>query len=228
MLHTKAQSIEAIKTIARALDDLNDLVVYVGGAVVGLYADDPGAPEVRPTKDIDIVLEIASAFALETIRQKLAERGIHFAKDEKSLCRFTYQNILLDVMATKEIGWAPANPWFKDGLDQQEIRQLDDVKIKIMPVTYYLASKFVAFKDRGTDPRTSHDFEDIVYVLDNRTTLVNDLLESEEDVKIFLHAELTAVLNDAFLQEAVLAHLEPAIQTKRYEILEQKLREIIA
>lgn len=72
MLHTKAQSIEAIKTIARALDDLNDLVVYVGGAVVGLYADDPGAPEVRPTKDIDIVLEIASAFALETIRQKLA------------------------------------------------------------------------------------------------------------------------------------------------------------
>lgn len=71
MLHIKAQSIEAIKTIARVLDDLNDQVVYVGGTVAGFYADDPGAPEVRPTKDIDIVLEIASAFALETIRQKL-------------------------------------------------------------------------------------------------------------------------------------------------------------
>jgi hypothetical protein len=71
MLHTKAQSIEAIKTIARALADLNEQVIYVGGAVTGLYADDPGAPEVRPTKDVDIVLEIQSTLELETIRQKL-------------------------------------------------------------------------------------------------------------------------------------------------------------
>ncbi len=36
----------------------------------------------------------------------------------------------------------------------------------------FLATKFEAFKDRGGDYRTSHDFEDIVYVLDNRTTIV--------------------------------------------------------
>ena len=58
MLYTKSQCIRAIETIALALGDLNDQVVYVGGAVVGLYVDDPGAPEVRPTKDIDVVLEI--------------------------------------------------------------------------------------------------------------------------------------------------------------------------
>jgi hypothetical protein len=130
-------------------------------------------------------------------------------------------------MATKEVGWAPANPWFKSGFDHPEIRYLDAVKIKIMPLAYYLASKFVAFKDRGSDPRTSHDFEDIVYVLDNRTTLVNDILESKEDVKVFLKAELNAVLNDVSLQEAVLAHLEPATQTQRNEMLYQKLKEII-
>ena len=55
MLNTKVQSIEAIKRIARALGVLNDQIVYVGGAVAGLYADDPGAQEVRPTKDVDIV-----------------------------------------------------------------------------------------------------------------------------------------------------------------------------
>lgn len=103
---------------------------------------------------------------------------------------------------------------------------LDEVQIRIMPPAYYLATKFTAFKDRGKDPRTSHDLEDIVYVLDNRTTLVRDILESEEDVKVFLTTELSAVLNDELMQEAVLAHLEPAIQTKRYEILEKKLIEI--
>lgn len=228
MLHTKSESIKAINTIALALGDLNEQVVYVGGAVAGLYIDNPGAPEVRPTKDVDIVLEIASVLELEDLRQKLAERGIHFAKDEKVMCRFIYQNILLDVMATKEVGWAPANPWFKSGFDHLEIRHLDEVEIKIMPFVYYLASKFIAFKNRGTDPRTSHDFEDIVYVLDNRTTLVNDILESEEDVKVFLIVELTAVLNEASLQEAVLAHLEPATQTQRYKMFNKKLKEIIS
>lgn len=227
MLQNKSQIFEAIKTVSSVLGELNEDVVYVGGAVTALYADDPGAPEVRPTKDIDIVLEIASQQELDELRQKLAERGIYFAQDENVICRFKYQNILLDVMATKEVGWAPANPWFKAGFNYPEIRQLDEVKIKIMPVTYFLASKFSAFEDRGRDPRTSHDFEDIVYILDNRITLVSDIMESEAKVKAFLAEKFKAVLNNALLQEAVLANLEPVTQTRRYEILEQKLRKII-
>lgn len=228
MLYTKKQSIEAIKIIVGTLGDLNDQVIYVGGAVAALYADEPGAPEIRPTKDVDIVIEVASEMELETFRQKLAERGFYFAKDAKIMCRFKYNNIFLDVMATKEIGWAPANPWFKGGFDHAEIHKLGDVTIKIMPVAYFLAAKFTAFKDRGTDPRTSHDFEDIIYVLDNRTTLVEDISGSEEKVKMFLLSEFKILLKDASLKEAILAHLEPATQTRRYEFLKQKLEAIIA
>ncbi len=227
VLHTKAQCTQAIEAIAYALGDLNDQVVYVGGAVAGLYVDDPGAPEVRPTRDVDIVVEIASAHHLEELRQKLAKRGIHFASDENVICRFTYQNIPLDVMATKEIGWAPANPWFHKGFKSAQIHRLGNIQIKIMPLAYYLAAKLVAFKDRGGDPRSSHDFEDVVYILDNRTTLVADILESDDDVKSFLISEFNAVLRDASLREAVLAHLEPATQTERYEMLVGKLQKII-
>lgn len=226
MFRNTSQMMDAIKIVARNLGDLNDQVVYVGGAVAGFYADDQGAADVRPTKDVDIVLEIASLLELENIRQKLAERGIHFAQNEKVMCRFTCQHILVDVMATKEIGWAPANPWFKSGFDRAEVRNLDDVSIKIMSLPYYLASKFAAFHDRGSDPRTSHDFEDIVYVLDNRTTLINDILNSERQVKQYLLAELSTILKDKLYQEALLAHLEPATQTKRFEILIQKIKEI--
>jgi predicted nucleotidyltransferase len=227
MLNTKKQSINAIKTIAKKLDDLNDQVVYVGGAVVALYADDPGAPEFRPTKDVDIVIEIASETELDKFRQQLSKRNIHFAKDEKVMCRFKYQDIYLDVMATREIGWAPANPWFKPGFDNPQIYEMDDVKIKIMPVAYYLAAKFIAFKDRGKDPRTSYDFEDIIYVLDNRTTLVKEILESASEVKSFLLIEFKTLLQDTSYQEAIMAHLEPATQTRRYELLIRKLDAII-
>lgn len=50
----------ATKKVATALGELNEQVVYVGGAVVSLYIDDPAAEDVRPTKDVDISLEIVS------------------------------------------------------------------------------------------------------------------------------------------------------------------------
>ena len=198
----------------------------MGGAVVGLYADDPGAPEVRPTKDIDIVLEITSLLELENLREKFAERGIKIAKDEKILCRFTYRNILLDVMSTKEVGWAPSNPWFSKGFKHLESYTLDNVTINILPIAFYLASKFVAHTARGIDPRTSHDFEDIIYILDNRKTLVKDILESDSVVKSFIIDQLKELRDDVFLQEAVLAHLESATQTQRFEMLFEKLKKI--
>ncbi len=86
MLNDTSQIRDAIKTVANVLADLNDECIYVGGAVTGLYADDPLAPKVRPTKDIDIVLKIASLLKLEELRQKLAERDIHFAREENVIC----------------------------------------------------------------------------------------------------------------------------------------------
>jgi hypothetical protein len=49
-----------IKKIAFALGELNEQVIYVGGATVGLYIHDPAADDVRPTKDVDISLSIAT------------------------------------------------------------------------------------------------------------------------------------------------------------------------
>lgn len=47
----------ATEKIASALGDLNDQVVFVGGAVVSLYIDDLAADDARPTKDIDITFK---------------------------------------------------------------------------------------------------------------------------------------------------------------------------
>jgi len=62
---------KVIITIASALGELNPEVIYVGGAVVSLYINDPSAEDVRPTKDLDISMEIASAGELEKIRKLL-------------------------------------------------------------------------------------------------------------------------------------------------------------
>ena len=54
-----------LKKIAIALAELNAEVIYVGGATVGLYANTLAAEDVRPTKDLDISLSIATIGELE-------------------------------------------------------------------------------------------------------------------------------------------------------------------
>lgn len=46
--------------VAEALKDVKDQMVFVGGAVVSLYTDDPAADEIRPTQDIDMALNIVN------------------------------------------------------------------------------------------------------------------------------------------------------------------------
>jgi hypothetical protein len=82
-----------IEKIAIALGELNKKVAFVGGAVVSFYANDLAAEDVRPTKDIDITLQIASLGQLETLREELVAKGFKQYADEDVICRFRYGSI---------------------------------------------------------------------------------------------------------------------------------------
>jgi len=75
-----------IRKVAQGLGELNEQVVYVGGATVGLYIDDPAADDVRPTKDVDISLSIASIGELERLREALSKKTGHRIFLEKEVC----------------------------------------------------------------------------------------------------------------------------------------------
>ena len=218
---------EATKKIALALGELNEYVVYVGGAVVSLYIDDPSAEDVRPTKDIDISLEIATLGELEALRKKLIEKGFFQSHEDDVICRFHYSDIKVDVMATKTIGWAPGNPWFQAGFNKSQNINLDGIEIKVLPFPYFLATKFSAFYDRGgKDPRTSHDFEDIVYIL-NHTSNTDDLIfGSDKKVQLYLKEAFLKILDDTILQEAVIGNLYYENQMARFDKIIDKLKEI--
>lgn len=215
-----------IKEVAEALGELNERVVYVGGAVVSLYADDPAAEDVRPTKDVDIFLEIASYGKLAEFQEELASKGFHPTPVQNVICRFKYDDILLDVMSTKEVGWASADKWFKPGLKKLEKIQIEDIAINVLHISYFLATKFNAFHDRKEDSRTSRHFEDIVYVLDNRKNLVEEIINSPDDVRNYLVQEFNEILMSEY-KEAFLGHLYYETQIERYELIEEKLFGII-
>ena len=110
-------------------------------------------------------------------------------------------------------------------LEEVEIR---DTKIRILSAPYFLATKIEAFNGRGgDDPRQSHDFEDLIYIIDNRLDIVSEIAKSDYKVKDFLKTELTKIINDPYAEDNISAHLDYLNASERLEIVLQKINDII-
>lgn len=224
----KTANLEKLIKVANALKEIKSHIAYVGGAVVSIYADDPAADDVRPTKDVDIVVQIVTNKELSELEVDMIKKGFSRDPEQNVICRFKYDDLLVDVMSTEEIAWAPSNRWFKPGFEKLEEFDLGDNIIFVLSVSYFLASKFDTYHKRGQgDPRTSHDFEDIVYILDNHMNLVENIINASKDVKTYLQEQFTNILKDSLLQEGVSAHLPYRGRTERLELLNKKLEVII-
>lgn len=90
-----------IKAVSNALEALNQKIVFVGGATISLYPDRP-VFEVRPTDDVDVLIEILNYNERSILEDKL--RLIGFAHDIESgvICRYRLQGIIVDVMPTDD------------------------------------------------------------------------------------------------------------------------------
>jgi len=74
----------------------------------------------------------------------------------------------------------------------------------VFPPEYYLAAKFEAHKGRGgNDLRQSHDFEDIIYIMDNCLDLIDDIADANETVKSYLKEECQNLLTKDDLTEGI-------------------------
>jgi hypothetical protein len=85
----------------------------------------------------------------------------------------------------------------------------EGLSIKLLDPVYFIASKMEAFKGRGGgDGRISSDFEDIVYVLNNRNTIWDEIEKSPSHLKTYLKNEFQKISQDNFLYEWVSTNLD--------------------
>lgn len=172
-----------LKIIAEGLGELNGQVAFVGGSVAELYADNPAATEIRMTEDVDCVIELTTYRNLYELEDLIRRKG--FANDTSPgapICRWKFKGETVDIMPDDRSILGFTNKWYKPAFAQRtEVQLVDGTHIFIFPVLYYLATKIEAIRGRGgNDLRFSHDFEDLIYVLNNCTTIVNKF-KSEKD-----------------------------------------------
>jgi hypothetical protein len=64
-------SFDLLERAARALEPVLSDVVFLGGASIVLWITDPAAPAPRPTKDVDVVVEMTSRTSFQDFEERL-------------------------------------------------------------------------------------------------------------------------------------------------------------
>jgi hypothetical protein len=227
-MENKTINIAIVAEVATALKELKEQMIFVGGAVVSLYTDDPAADEIRPTGDVDMTINLLNYSDWVKMQERLADLGFSPDPHGHAICSYNYNKIAIDIMPAEEGVFGPANKWYKIGFKNLWTVNVENEEIRILSAACFLATKFEAFKDRGGDYRTSHDFEDIVYVLDNRTTIVEEIKNEQELIKNFLKQEFEKIYSSRSFEEIISTPVHPLVLDERLPLIIEKIEQIIA
>ncbi|MFC5411527.1 hypothetical protein ACFPMF_19560 [Larkinella bovis] len=133
-------------------------------------------------------------------------------------------------MPTESSSLGFTNRWYSDGVDQAVEYTLDtDHTIFLFTAPYFLASKLEAFKSyrHGQDLRGNSDFEDIIYLFDNREEIIDEIKNSQDSVRLYLIEELQTLLDHPNRDEGISVHLETATASQRTRRIVEIWQELV-
>jgi hypothetical protein len=186
-------SIEQLESAAYSLGELVEEVAFLGGAAIPLWISDPAAPPVRATRDVDVIVEVASRGEYYALGERL--RAHRFEEDPQAphVCAWRHRDteLRLDVMPTDAGVLGFSNEWYQAGLRAAIAVDLPSgMRIRAVPPAFLIATKLVAFRSRGgSDYLTSRDFGDIVVIADGRPELIAEVEAAPVELRSFLASE---------------------------------------
>jgi predicted nucleotidyltransferase len=222
-------NIVRLKAVSNILSEFKEQLVFVGGATVCLYASRPELTSIRPTDDVDVVVELVTTAEFYLLQDKLLSLGFQHDTDAPIISRFLYQGLKVDFMPTDASILGFTNRWYEEAIRYKVKATLDEQSsLYIFSAPYFLASKMEAFLGRGKgDLFASHDLEDIVYVLDNRPTLADEITNSPISVRTYLAEQFTKLVRRPLFKEALLGHVEQQNAMERVKRILELLTSLV-
>lgn len=197
-----ALNLYRIRTVSRAIGELRDRTVFIGGAALSLYLDQE-ASEARPTEDVDLLVELLTYAEITNIEEELRDKGFRHVPDAPFKYRYEYDGIFVDLMPMDEQVLGFMNRWYEEGFSNaQEYAIEEEEKIWTFTPPYFLAAKLEAFDKRGKgDFFGSHDLEDIVLLLENREHIWEELDATEGALRSYLKEQFGDLVKDDRFRE---------------------------
>jgi hypothetical protein len=197
--------IPAMKAVARLLDQLDGRYAFLGGSVVSLLLDHPELAEVRPTDDVDVVIEVLTHMEYTELENRL--RGVGLANDSREgapRCRWVLGNLTIDIMPTNDELQGLNTVWFQEALELAVEVKVSGTVLKVVSPIGFLATKLAAYSDRGRgDFYGSADLEDIITVIDGRENIVQEISDSKAGIRRYISDSIAALDSDPDFQDAL-------------------------
>lgn len=190
-------NLQRVEVVARTLGELCDELVFVGGCAAGLLCTSVQAPPPRATFDVDLVAEVTALAAYHLLEERFAAHG--FTRDmapDAPICRWRLRDIEVDLMPMDERVLGFSNRWYPVAIESaMPVALPSGTGIRLISAPAFLATKFEAFLTRGAnDLILSHDFEDIINVLDGRPDVVKEVAAASGDLAVYLAARFRDLL----------------------------------
>lgn len=228
-MNSNDPNVQLLEVVAARLGpELRHELVFVGGAVVGLLITDPAQPAIRPTEDVDLIVQTLALGDYYAIEKRLAHLG--FVRDlsaDAPICRWRVGAVAVDVMPTLEDILGFSNRWYPLALASAGTTSLPSgTDIRLIPAPVFIATKLEAFKGRGAqDYLFSHDLGDAISVIDGRESLLDECRSSPIELRSYLAASWEGLLKTPAFLEALPGHLPgDAASQERLPDLLDKLR----
>ena len=212
---TAYESKRAIIAIHKAITSRRtaDVFVFIGGGIVPLLITDPAAATARPTKDVDIVFEIASVGEYSNLRGTLLNAG--FVDDQtidKPACALHFGEWRVDVLSTLPNVVDGGNRWFHHAVKFAEPMDLDGLTVFRASAPVFIATKVEAWVSRGKSKSGAPDYyhqdiEDIIAVIDGRPELDEEWATAPRDVIQFVGIMFYDFLQSEAFLNALPGHL---------------------
>lgn len=231
MSRVQNPNMEILMLAVNQLEELVDEMVFLGGCATGLLITDSASPSIRVTRDVDAIVQVATKREYYHLADKLREKG--FAEDmsdDAPLCRWTSEDVVLDVMPTEPDILGFGNKWYAIAADNTfEYRFENGKSIQVVTAPYFLITKIEAFEGRGNgDFMYSHDIEDLVAVLEGRPELLEDIASADEGIKSALADKFKALLGETKFMESIPGHLpSDSVSQQRVPYIIKVIEQII-
>jgi predicted nucleotidyltransferase len=202
---------------------------FIGGSIVNLLLDDPGLSPARPTDDFDVILGVVTTERYSEVEARIRRLGFeHDTRENAPLCRWVLGNLTVDIMPTEGAQLGLNTAWFKEALATATEQQFENIRLKLVSPVGFMATKYVAFLDRGDDDYyASHDLEDFVTVIDGRENIAAEIDRAPAELRGYVVEALIALTSTREFDEALAGQIPPdRASQQRLPKLREKLRNI--
>lgn len=222
--------INRIETVALRFGALLDRFVFLGGATTSLFVTDPAVTDIRPTKDIAVIVDVSTLANYSELEVELRQLGFkNVIGLNAPICRWQIENILVDVMPTEAKILGFANRWYHLAVrDRSTFSLPSGLVIHIVKPEYFIATKIEAYIGRGkNDFIMSHDIEDIITIVDGRPELVAEVNSANCEVRAFIQTHLASFVVASGFTDSVLGYFPTdPIGQERYAIVMERIAKI--